>query len=44
MNVEFTPVQVPLKGWRAVHVRVIDHEKETPHEPAPEPDMPSLQE
>ena len=23
MHVEFTPVEVPGKGWRAVHVRVI---------------------
>jgi len=31
MYVEFTPLQVPMKGWRAVHVRVIEspnHHKE----------------
>lgn len=32
MMVEFTPVQVPGKGWRAMHIRVI--EKEKPNEPA----------
>lgn len=26
MQVEFTPVQIPVKGWRAVHVRVIPKE------------------
>jgi cold shock CspA family protein len=29
MNVEFTPIQVPGKGYRAVHVRILD----TPREP-----------
>lgn len=34
MNVEFTPIKIPIKGWRAVHVRVIpketkDEEKRT---------------
>ena len=24
MHVEFTPLEIPGKGWRAVHVRVID--------------------
>lgn len=23
MYVEFTPLQIPMKGWRAVHVRVV---------------------
>lgn len=27
MQVEFTPIQLPGKGWRAVHVRVIEREK-----------------
>lgn len=27
MQVEFTPVQIPGKGWRAVHVRVLEREK-----------------
>jgi cold shock CspA family protein len=31
MQVEFTPLQIPGKGWRAMHVRVV--EKEKPHEP-----------
>lgn len=26
MQVEFTPIQIPVKGWRAVHVRVIPKE------------------
>lgn len=41
MTVEFTPLQIPGKGWRAVHVRVI--EKQVPNEPT-SPDMPALQE
>jgi cold shock CspA family protein len=40
MQVEFTPLQIPGKGWRAVHVRVV--EKERQHDPAPE--MPTLSE
>jgi cold shock CspA family protein len=27
MQVEFTPLQIPGKGWRAVHVRVIEREQ-----------------
>ena len=27
MQVEFTPLQIQGKGWRAVHVRVIEKEK-----------------
>ena len=27
MMVEFTPVQIPNKGWRAVHVKVLEKEK-----------------
>jgi cold shock CspA family protein len=27
MIVEFTPMEIPGKGWRAVHVRVIQREK-----------------
>lgn len=27
MVVEFTPVQVPMKGWRAVHIRVLEKPK-----------------
>lgn len=27
MQVEFTPLQIPGKGWRAVHVRVVEREK-----------------
>lgn len=27
MRVEFTPLQIPGKGWRAVHVRVVEKEK-----------------
>ena len=27
MTVEFTPIQIPGKGYRAVHVRVIEREK-----------------
>jgi len=26
MNVEFTPIQIPGKGWRAVHVKVLEKE------------------
>lgn len=33
MIVEFTPVKVEGKGYRAVHIRVID-KKEKPNEPA----------
>lgn len=28
MTVEFTPLQIPGKGYRAVHVKVIEREKE----------------
>jgi cold shock CspA family protein len=41
MMVEFTPLQIPGKGWRAVHVRVV--EKQVPNEPATT-DMPTLSE
>jgi cold shock CspA family protein len=27
MMVEFTPIQVPMKGWRAIHVSVIPREE-----------------
>lgn len=27
MMVEFTPLQIPGKGWRAVHVKVLEREK-----------------
>ena len=27
MMAEFTPVEVPGKGWRAIHVKVIEKEK-----------------
>lgn len=27
MQVEFTPIQIPGKGWRAVHVRVVERER-----------------
>lgn len=30
MLVEFTPVQIPDKGWRALHVRVIEQERKEP--------------
>lgn len=29
MNVEFTPVMIPGKGWRAVHVRVLERVEKT---------------
>jgi len=32
MMVEFTPLQVIGKGWRAVHVKVLEREKEKPNE------------
>lgn len=32
MTVEFTPIQIPGKGYRAIHVRVID-KKESDNEP-----------
>ena len=35
MYVEFTPLQIPGKGWRAVHVRVVEKVK-----PADEQQMP----
>ena len=28
MNVEFTPVQIPGKGYRAVHIKVLERERE----------------
>ncbi len=34
MTVEFTPLQIPGKGWRAVHIRVIDKKKEEPNDNA----------
>lgn len=27
MTVEFTPVQIPGKGWRAVHIKVVEKDK-----------------
>jgi cold shock CspA family protein len=33
MQVEFTPLQIPGKGWRAVHVRVV--EKVVPNDTSP---------
>ena len=33
MHVEFTPLEVPMKGWRAVHIRVVEREKEASDEP-----------
>jgi cold shock CspA family protein len=33
MIVEFTPVEVPGRGWRAIHVCVVD-DKKRDHEPA----------
>lgn len=32
MMVEFTPLKVDGKGWRAVHVKVIEREREKPHD------------
>ena len=29
MWAEFTPVEVPGKGWRAIHVRIVEKEKES---------------
>jgi cold shock CspA family protein len=45
MWVEFTPVQIPLKGWRAVHVKVIEkpHVELIPSEP-PTTEVPTLPE
>lgn len=46
MIVEFTPLQIANKGWRAVHVRVIDKKEEKTNEkPASENNnVPFLQE
>lgn len=41
MIVEFTPMQVTGKGWRAVHVKVID-KKEEPNVEVPTTEMPAL--
>jgi cold shock CspA family protein len=41
MQVEFTPLKVEGKGWRAVHVRVIEKVVEKTNET---PDVSSLQE
>lgn len=38
MWVEFTPIQIPGKGWRAVHIKVVEREKH--HEP--ETEVPAL--
>lgn len=27
MRVEFTPIEVPNNGWRAMHIRIIEKEK-----------------
>jgi cold shock CspA family protein len=40
MMVEFTPVQIAGKGYRAIHVRVVEKPKEETHEPEPEPENP----
>ena len=32
MMVEFTPLQIVGKGWRAVHVKVLDDKKEATNE------------
>jgi len=52
MWVEFTPLQIPAKGWRAMHVRVVEKPKvvtqeteEVTNEPAegiPEADVSTL--
>lgn len=44
MMVEFTPLQIQGKGWRAVHVKVIEKEPivDEPHEEPNETDMPAL--
>lgn len=36
MRVEFTPVEVEGKGWRAIKIRVVkeNHDKERPHQEA----------
>jgi cold shock CspA family protein len=48
MMVEFTPIQVPGKGYRAIHVRVIETEKndkDTPNDAGiTETEMPALPE
>lgn len=41
MQVEFTPMEVQDKGWRAIHVRVIEKDKT---DEKPESTMPTLQE
>lgn len=34
MIVEFKPIKVPMKGWRAVHIRVLEEEnKNVPEVP-----------
>lgn len=43
MKVEFTPLQIPGKGWRAVHVRVLEI-KEEPSNVSERIDVPPLQE
>jgi len=47
MHVEFTPMQVPGKGWRAVYVRVLE-KRNAPTESVPQSDseapVPTLQE
>lgn len=44
MMVEFTPLEVPGKGWRAVHVRVIEKPKPIEVLPDEESEVSSLQE
>jgi len=34
MHVEFTPLEVPDRGWRAVHIKVIEKPKVEHDEPA----------
>lgn len=41
MHVEFTPMEVQEKGWRAIHVKVIERNKA---DEKSESTMPSLQE
>lgn len=44
MHVEFTPVEIPGKGFRAVHVRVIDKPKAATDETETAVDLPELSE
>jgi len=44
MHVEFTPLQVDGKGYRAIHVRVIPKQDKESTNREDTPDMPTLQE